>query len=105
MTRQWLAAAAPGTHVIQIAAAKDAVQAAVLLAGLDPATPRPVRVLYGRSRGVPAWMILVGEFPNRDAATTALRQLPATTPGVEALRDAPFLRTVRKMRAVALPTG
>ncbi|MHB8759920.1 MAG: ExeA family protein [Thiobacillus sp.] len=104
-TRQWLAAAAPGTHVIQIAAAKDAAQAAVLLAGLDPATPRPVRVLYGRSRGAPAWMILAGEFPDRDAATTALRGLPATTPGVEALRSAPFLRTVRKMRAVALPTG
>ncbi|AAZ96503.1 ATPase, Type II secretory pathway component [Thiobacillus denitrificans ATCC 25259] len=105
LTRQWLAAAAPGTHVIQVAAAKDAAQAAVLLAGLDPNTPRPVRVFYGRSRGAPAWMILVGEFPDRDAATTALRQLPATTPGVEALRDAPFLRTVRKMRAVALPTG
>ena len=104
-TRQWLTTADAGTHVIQIAAAKDAAQAAVLLASLDPAAPRPVRVLYGRSRGSPAWMILVGEFPSRTAATTALRQLPAGTAGAHAREGAPFLRTVRKMRAVALPTG
>jgi type II secretory pathway predicted ATPase ExeA len=104
-TRHWLATTAPGTHVIQLASAKDAAQAAVLLASLDPATPQPVRVLYGRSRGAPAWMILAGEFPSRDAATTALRQLPVSKAGVYAPQGAPFLRTVRKMRAVVLPTG
>jgi MSHA biogenesis protein MshM len=98
-TRGWLAASAPDTHVIQVASAKDAVQAAVLLEGLHAATPQPVRMLYGLSRGTPAWMILAGEFPNRESALAALRTLPAP-------HDSdPFLRTVGKMRTVVLPTG
>jgi MSHA biogenesis protein MshM len=98
-TQRWLATAAPETHVIQIASAKEAAQAAVLLGGLDAATPQPVRVLHGLSHGVPAWMILAGEYPNRDAATAVLRTLPAAPAGE------PFLRTVGKMRTVVLPTG
>ncbi len=98
-TQRWLATAAPETHVIQIASAKEAAQAAVLLGDLNAATPQPVRVLHGLSRGVPAWMILAGEFPNRDAAEAALRTLPAAPAGT------PFLRTVGKMRSVVLPTG
>ena len=98
-TQRWLATAAPETHVIQIASAKEAAQAAVLLGSLDAATPQPVRVLHGLSHGAPAWMILAGEFPNRDAATAVLRTLPATPAGM------PFLRTVGKMRSVVLPTG
>ena len=98
-TQRWLATAAPETHVIQIASAKEAAQAAVLLGDLDTATPQPVRVLHGLSRGAPAWMILAGEFPNRDAAMAVLRTLPAAPAGV------PFLRTVGKMRSVVLPTG
>lgn len=104
-TRRWLAAAPPGTHVIQVASAKDAAQAAVLLGSLNPATPQPVRVLYGLSQGAPAWMILAGEFTTRDAAMAALRTLPAPTAGVDALQGTPFLRTVGKMRTVVLPTG
>jgi MSHA biogenesis protein MshM len=65
--------AAPGTHVIQLASAKEAAQAAVLLGSLNAATPQPVRVLHGLSQGAPAWMILAGEFPSRDAAMAALR--------------------------------
>ena len=98
-TQRWLATAAPETHVIQIASAKEAAQAAVLLGGLNAATPQPVRVLHGLSRGAPAWMILAGEYPNRDAAEAALRTLPAAPAGT------PFLRTVGKMRTVVLPTG
>lgn len=98
-TRQWLATAAPNTHVIQIASAKEAAQAAVLLESLSAATPQPVRVLHGLSRGTPAWMILAGEFPNRNAAMAVMRALPTTSAGV------PFLRTVGKMRSVVLPTG
>ncbi|MGE5320259.1 MAG: ExeA family protein [Hyphomicrobiaceae bacterium] len=98
-TQRWLAVAAPGTHVIQIASAKEAAQAAVLLADLNAATPQPVRVLHGLSRGTPAWMILAGEFPSRDSAEAVLRTLPAAPAG------APFLRTVGKMRGVVLPTG
>jgi len=98
-TQYWLAVAAPDTHVIQVAAAKDAAQAAVLLEALDAATPKPVRVLHGLSRGSPAWMILGGEFPDRESALAALRTLPAP-------HDSdPFLRTVGKMRTVVLPTG
>ena len=97
-TQRWLATAATDTHVIQVAAAKEAAQAAVLLGGLH-ATPNPVRVLHGLSRGVPAWMILVGEYPNREAAMAALRALPGSP------ADTPFLRTVGKMRTVVLPTG
>jgi type II secretory pathway predicted ATPase ExeA len=97
-TQRWLATAATGTHVIQVAAAKEAAQAAVLLEGLH-ATPKPVRVLHGLSRGTPAWMILVGEFPNRETAMAALRTLPGSP------ANTPFLRTVGKMRTVVLPTG
>jgi type II secretory pathway predicted ATPase ExeA len=97
-TRNWLAAAAPGTHVIQVASAKEATRAAVLLGSLDAATPRPVRVLHGLSRGTPAWMILAGEFPDREAAMAALRRLPASHAGE------PFLRSVGKMRTVVLST-
>ena len=104
-TQRWLATAAPETHVIQIASAKEAAQAAVLLGGLNAATPQPVRVLHGLSRGVPAWMILAGEYPNRDAAEAALRTLPAAPAGIHALQGTPFLRTVSKMRTVVLPTG
>jgi type II secretory pathway predicted ATPase ExeA len=98
-TRRWLAQAAPGTHVIQLASVKEAAQAAVLLGRLGAATPQPVRVLYGLSQGAPAWMVLAGEFASRDAAAAALRSLPAPAAG------APFLRTVGKMRSVVLPTG
>jgi len=98
-TQHWLATAAPETHVIQIASAKEAAQAAVLLGDLNAATPQPVRLLHGLSRGAPAWMILAGEFPSRDAAMAVLRTLPAAPAG------APFLRTVGKMRSVVLPTG
>ena len=98
-TRRWLAHAAPGTHVIQLASAKEAAQAAVLLGSLNAAAPQPVRVLYGLSRGAPAWMILAGEFPDHDAAMAALRARPASPSGE------PFLRTVGNMRTVALPTG
>jgi type II secretory pathway predicted ATPase ExeA len=98
-TQRWLATAAPGTHVIQVASAKEAAQAAVLLGSLNAATPQPVRVLHGVRQGTPAWMILAGEFANRDAAMTALRALPAAPAGT------PFLRTVGKMRTIVLPTG
>ena len=95
-TRLWLATAAAGTHVIQVASAKEAGEAAVLLESLDAATPQPVRVLHGLSQGAPAWMILAGEFANRDAGMAALRTLPASPAG------APFLRTVGKMRTAVL---
>lgn len=98
-TQRWLVTAAPDIHVIQIASAKEAAQAAVLLGDLNAVTPQPVRVLHGLSQGAPAWMILAGEFPNRDAAMAVMRSLPATSTGV------PFLRTVGKMRSVVLPTG
>jgi septal ring-binding cell division protein DamX len=104
-TQLWLAAAAPGTHVIQLAAVKDAAQAAVVVGSLNAATPQPVRVLRGLSHGVPAWMILAGEFPDRSSAEAVLRTLSDSPVSVESLRDKPFLRTVGKMRNVVLPTG
>jgi MSHA biogenesis protein MshM len=103
-TQHWLAVASPNTHVIQLASAKEAAQAAVLLDGLRATDPKPVRVLHGRSRGTSAWMILAGEYPDRDAALAALRTLPTSPAGMYA-QGAPFLRTVGKMRAVVLPTG
>lgn len=98
-TQRWLASAAADTHVIQLASTKDAARAAVLLKSLDAATPQPVRVLHGLSQGSPAWMILAGEFPDREAALAVLRTLPPSPVGD------PFLRTVGKMRTVVLPTG
>jgi len=98
-TLDWLAAAAPGTFIIQVGSAKEAAEAAVLMGSLNAAMPQPVRVFHGLSQGQPAWLILAGEFTSRHAASTALRKLPAA-PG-----NAPFLRTVGKLRTVALPTG
>jgi MSHA biogenesis protein MshM len=104
-TQLWLANAAPGTHVIQLAAVKEAAQAAVILGSLNAATPQPVRVLHALSRGKPAWIILAGEFPDRSTAQAALNKLPAAPASMEALQVTPFLRTVGKMRSVVLPTG
>jgi type II secretory pathway predicted ATPase ExeA len=111
-TQRWLAAAAPGIHVIQLASAKEAAQAAVLMASLNAATPQPIRVLRAMSQGAPAWLILAGEFPNREAAAAALRRLSASTanrarPPVarQGGQNAPLLRSVGKMRTVVLPTG
>ena len=98
-TQRWLAATPPGTHVIQLASAKDAAQAAVLVLNFRQTAPQPLRVLHGLSQGAPAWMILAGEYPDRDVAMAALRSLAASTP------SAPFLRTVGKMRTVVLPIG
>ncbi|MDP2031768.1 MAG: AAA family ATPase [Thiobacillus sp.] len=104
-TQRWLATAAPGTHVIQLAAVKEAAQAAVVMGSLNAVAPQPVRVLHGLSHGVPAWMILAGEFPDRSTAEAALRTLPAAPASMDALQAVPFLRTVGKMRSVVLPTG
>ncbi|HEY9098164.1 MAG TPA: AAA family ATPase [Thiobacillus sp.] len=98
-TQRWLATASPDTHVIQVAAAKEAAQAAVMLLSFERDIPQPVRILHGLSQGAPAWMILAGEYPDRDAAMAALRTLPASP------MRSPFLRTVGKMRTVVLPTG
>ena len=97
-TAAWLAAAPPDTYVVQVAAAKEAARAAVLLGSLDAAIPRPVRVFHGLSQGAPAWMLVAGTFPDRDAAQAALDALPAGS------ADEPFLRTVGKMRKLVLPT-
>lgn len=95
-TQRWLVVAAPDTHVIQLASTKEPGAATVLLGGLNADTPQPVRVLHGLSRGTPAWLILAGEYPNRDAAMAALRTLPPSPAGT------PFLRTVGKMRTVVI---
>ena len=97
-TAAWLATAPAGTHVIQLASAKDAASAAVLLGSPAQGLPQPLRILYGLSQGRPAWMLLAGEFPDRASALAALRQLPDSTGGK------PFLRTVGKMRTVVLAT-
>ena len=104
-TRHWLATAAPGTHVIQLAAVKEAAQAAVVMGSLNAATPQPVRVLHALSRGTPAWIILAGEFPDRSTAQAALNKLPAAPASLDVRQATPFLRTVGKLRSVVLPTG
>jgi MSHA biogenesis protein MshM len=47
-------------------------------------------------RGEVAWMILAGEFPNRETAMATLQKWPSP------LADSPFLRSVGKMRKVVL---
>lgn len=96
-TVHWLARSPADTHVIQIASAKDAGSAAVLMGSLSPALPHPIRILHGLSQGQPAWMLIAGEFPDRATAMAALHTLPP-----EAGRE-PFLRTVGKMRTVVIP--
>ena len=98
-TGRWLVTSPPGTFVIQVAAAKEAAQAAVLVLNFRQAQPGTVRVLHGLSQGTPAWMVLIGEYPDRASAFKALQNLPSVTAG-----GRPFLRTVGKMRRVVLPT-
>jgi len=99
-TGRWLARATPETFVIQLASAKDAAEAAVLLQEFSAlSTPQPLRVLYGLSQGRATWMILAGEFPGRNEAMAALQSLPEQNSGSR------FLRTVGKMRTVVLPSG
>jgi len=99
-TERWLSIAAPDTRVIQVASVKEAAQAAVLLGELDAAPyPQPLRVLHGLDQGHPAWMILAGEFTDRAEASVALQALSGQTAGT------PFLRTVRTMRTLVLPSG
>jgi septal ring-binding cell division protein DamX len=100
LTQRWLATAAPGTRVIQLASVKEAAQAAVLLGELNAAPhPQPLRILHGLNQGHPAWMILAGEFTDRAEAGAALQALSGQTAGT------PFLRTVRTMRTLVLPSG
>lgn len=96
-TARWLAEAAPDTRVIQLAAAKEAALAAVLLGELKARPhPEPLRVLYGMEQGRPAWMILAGEFTDRAEARAALAAMTGQASG------SPYLRTVGKMRTVVL---
>ncbi len=99
-TNVWLAQAPAQTYVIQLSSAKDAASTTVLLRELSAhSPPRPLRVLHGLRRGEVAWMILAGEFPDRNSATAALQNWR------DPLADAAFLRTVGKMRRVALTSG
>ena len=98
-TRVWLLQAPAQTYVIQLAAAKDAAATTVLLQELSAhAPPSPLRVLHGVRRGEAAWMILAGEFSDREQATLAMQHWR------HPLADAAFLRTAGKMRKVALAT-
>ena len=99
-TALWLTQAPRQTYVIQLASAKDAAATTVLLRELSAhSPPQPVRVLHGMRRGEVTWMILAGEFPDRHTAMLALQKWPNPVAG------STFLRTVGKMRAVALPSG
>ena len=96
-TRQWLFQTPAQTYVIQLAAAKDAAATTVLLRELGAhSPPQPLRVLYGLRQGEVAWMILAGNFSDREQATAALQNWQ------HPLADAAFLRTVGKMRKVVL---
>ena len=99
-TERWLAETPPQTYVIQLASAKDAPATTVLLRELSAhSPPRPLRVLHGLRRGEAAWIILAGEFPDRQTAMRALQKWSYPAP------DTAFLRTVGKLRAVILPSG
>ncbi len=99
-TARWLSEAPAQTYVIQVAAAKDAASTSVLLQELSAhSPPKPLRVLHGMQRGEVAWMILAGEFPDRETAMAALQKWPG------AGGDSPFLRSVGKMRKVVLGTA
>ena len=99
LTNVWLAQAPAQTYVIQLSSAKDAASTTVLLQELSAhSPPQPLRVLYGLRRGEVAWMILAGEFADRNSATAALQNWR------NPLAESAFLRTVGKMRRVALGT-
>ena len=96
-TDHWLAQAPAQTYVIQVATAKDAASTSVLLQELSAhSPPQPLRVLHGMRRGEVAWMILAGEFSDRETAMAALQKWPSP------VADSPFLRSVGKMRKVVL---
>lgn len=96
-TRTWLLQAPAETYLIQLVTAKDAPATTVLLRELSAYAPaEPLRVLHGKYRGEMTWMVLAGEYANREQATIALQGWR------HPLVDGAFLRTVGKMRKVAL---
>ena len=96
-TRLWLMQAPAETYLIQLVTAKDAPATTVLLQELSAYAPaEPLRVLHGRYRGEMTWMVLAGEYATREQATHALQAWR------HPLVDGAFLRTVGKIRNVAL---
>ncbi len=90
----WIRSAPASTFVIQVLTAKNAEEAFVLLEGKQDQFPQPLRGFNARTKNGLAWVVVAGEFQDRQTALIALSGLPPElrTPEV-------FLRTAGKIRA------
>ncbi len=93
-TLAWLDKAAPGTLVIQLYAARDAVDAFAFVEGLATLTiPKPLRVFPAATATGTRWTVVAGKFSQLGLAEAVLANLP------QALRaTCPYVRSVGKIR-------
>ncbi len=96
----WVRNAPAGTFVIQVLAAKNTAEANEKLKGIYSQLPRPLRGFHARTPQGPAWIVVAGEFPDRQTALAALSALP-----IELRSAGYFLRTAGKIRTTLIPEG
>jgi septal ring-binding cell division protein DamX len=90
----WIKNAPANTFVIQVLTAKDANEASALLEGKHGQLPQPLRGFRARTPKGLAWVVVAGEYQNRQTALIALSGLPP-----ELRTSEVFLRTAGKIRA------
>jgi type II secretory pathway predicted ATPase ExeA len=90
----WIKNAPASTFVIQVLTAKDANEASALLEGKHGQLPQPLRGFRARTPKGLAWVVVAGEYQNRQTALIALSGLPP-----ELRTSEVFLRTAGKIRA------
>lgn len=91
---QWIRNAPASTFVIQVLTARNAEEAAKRLEGKHARFPQPLRGFHAHTKNGLAWVVVAGEFQDRQSALIALSSLSPElrTPEV-------FLRTAGKIRA------
>lgn len=94
-TREWLAAAAPATHTIQLMGANGEEQLRAHLKSLGKVIdPGRLYVFRTKAQGKPSLTVLYGAYADRQSALQALQKLPAAVAA-----NKPALRTVNGIRA------
>jgi septal ring-binding cell division protein DamX len=94
-TREWLAAAPPATHTIQLMGANSEEQLKAHLKSLSKVLePEKLYVFRTRAQGKPSITVVYGAYADRAAALQALEKLPAAITA-----NRPVLRTVNGIRA------
>lgn len=93
-TREWLAAAAPSTHTIQLMGTNSEEQLKGQLKALSKQLdPSKIFVFRTLAQGKPSITIVYGAYPDKTTAVQALEKLPAAITA-----NRPMLRTVNGIR-------